>query len=64
MDAATSNLLGRIYIAYDEAGSLSTPAYDIDANLLTTTRHVLRADLLLSALPAGPGSWADTEIVG
>jgi RHS repeat-associated protein len=58
--AAGANLMGRPYRSYDEAGLLTTSGYDLDGNLLTKTRQTLRADLLLSGLPAGPGSWDGT----
>ena len=58
--AAAGNLMGRPYGSYDEAGLVTTPGYDLDGNLLTKTRRTLRADLLLSGTPAGPGSWDGT----
>jgi RHS repeat-associated protein len=59
--AAAANLLGRVTVALDEAGRVTTSSYDLDGNPLSTTRHVLRADLLLAALPApGSGPWINT----
>lgn len=51
-DAAERNLRGRLYTAWDEAGRLDHGSYDVDGNLLETTRHVIRADVLLADLPA------------
>src|SRR5262249_53708987 len=60
VDAAAANLLGRAYRDYDEAGTVTMPAYDLDGNPLTKTRQTLRVDLLLAALPAAGGAWDGT----
>ena len=59
--ARTINALGRVLTTYDEAGRASVGGYDLDGNQLSTTRHVLRPEVLSQALPApGPGQWTDT----
>jgi RHS repeat-associated protein len=60
-DAAAVNALGRPVRAYDEAGLLVSSRYDLDGNLLTTTRRVLRTDVLLSGLPPSGGDWANSS---
>ena len=58
------NALGRPVAVYDEAGQATTAGYDLDGNPTSTTRRVLRPDLLLSLLPptgTNGASWEDTS---
>jgi len=55
---AGSNLLGRVYESYDEAGRQRTPSYDFAGNLLEKQRQVLSTELLLSGVPGAGGDWS------
>ena len=60
--AANINVRGRIVAAYDEAGRVTSMSYDLDGNLLGSTRQVIRPDLLFSLVPAsGSGQWTGTS---
>ncbi len=58
--AAAINALGRVVLALDEAGQVSTSGYDLDGNPRATTRRILDPQQLLGRLPAAAGDWSDT----
>ena len=58
-EALAGNARGRITIAYDEAGRITTDGYDLDGNALATTRQILKAENLASLIPS-TGQWADS----
>lgn len=66
-DAITANTLGRVVTVYDEAGAVSTARYDLASNPVSTSRAVLRPEVLLSDLPVDPSaptaSWTNTSYV-
>jgi RHS repeat-associated protein len=59
-DPAGSNLLSRLYEAYDEAGRLRMPSYDFAGNLVDKRRRMLAPNLLMSRTPSGAGDWQNT----
>ncbi|HEV2068798.1 MAG TPA: SpvB/TcaC N-terminal domain-containing protein [Acidimicrobiales bacterium] len=56
--AAASNLLGRPYQTYDEAGLLTAVRFDFAGNLLERQRQVLKTSVLQSGLPRPGGEWS------
>jgi RHS repeat-associated protein len=60
-DPAAHNLLERVYLAYDEAGLVRTPDYDLAGNVSDKQRRVLASGVLLSGLPGAGGNWSRTS---
>jgi RHS repeat-associated protein len=58
--AAAANLLGTPYLAYDDAGLVTTVRRDLHGNPVQTERRVLATDVLLSTLPGAGGDWSGT----
>lgn len=48
--AAASNLMGKVYENFDEAGKLEFPTYDFKGNVITKTRKVIDETVLQSSL--------------
>jgi len=46
-EAATKNLLGKIYTHYDEAGLLTSESYDFKGNILEKSRQVIKDESIL-----------------
>ena len=57
--ALAANARGRITVAYDEAGRITTTGYDLDGNPLATTRQILKSENLVSLIPS-TGQWTTT----
>ena len=57
--ALAANARGRITLAYDEAGRITTAGYDLDGKALATTRQILKPENLVSLIPS-TGQWANT----
>ena len=57
--ALAANARGRLAVAYDQAGRITTAGYDLDGNALATTRQILKPELLVSLIPA-TGQWVNT----
>jgi hypothetical protein len=57
-DAAGLNLLGRLYLHYDEAGQLALGSYDFKGNILELRRRCLSDAVLLKPFTPPPPNWA------
>ncbi|MCI0728150.1 MAG: discoidin domain-containing protein, partial [Chloroflexi bacterium] len=55
--AGPANLLGKLYRRYDEAGSLTIPAYDFKGNILEKARQVISDEVILSVFDPPPANW-------
>lgn len=56
--AAASNLLGKLYLHYDEAGLTTSSLYDFKGKLLEKARQVIGDDALLSVFDPPPADWS------
>jgi RHS repeat-associated protein len=61
--AVASNLLGKPYKNYDEAGLLRFASYDFKGNLLASTRSVIAESALLAVFDAPPANWVLTPFL-
>jgi RHS repeat-associated protein len=55
--AATHNLLGKLYKHYDEAGRLTFETYDFKDNVLQRVREVISDSALLAVFNPAPANW-------
>lgn len=55
--AAASNLLGKLYEHYDEAGLATLELYDFKGNVLEKTRQVIGDSVILSVFSPPPPNW-------
>jgi RHS repeat-associated protein len=60
--ATASNLLGKPYKRYDDAGLLTLTVYDFKSNLLDSTRNVIAESPLLAIFNSPPANWALTPL--
>lgn len=58
--AVAANLLGELYLQYDEAGLLTMSSYDFKKNILEKTRNVITEKALLAAFNPPPANWVVT----